>query len=53
VRVVRGPGPRGVAAEDGAGLVEAFDEVVFACSAEAVLRILHQPTWCGRFRVLG
>ena len=32
-------------AEDASGKVEDFDEVVFACDAETVLKTLQGPTW--------
>ena len=49
--ITRIPGGKGegeghrILAEDGQGKVEGFDEVVFACDAEAVLKILNAPTW--------
>eukprot|EP00667_Euglena_gracilis_P006630 EG_transcript_6685 len=42
--------PAGVTVRDPAGNTEAFDDVVFACDAETVLRVLQQPSrrerWC-------
>ena len=37
-----------ILAEDSEGNIEGFDEVVFACDAEAVLRTLQSPTWSVR-----
>lgn len=33
-------------ATDASGASTAFDEVVFACDAETVLKTLDNPTWC-------
>ncbi|GLC40783.1 hypothetical protein PLESTB_000023200 [Pleodorina starrii] len=38
----------GVIATDAAGVTASFDEVVFACDAEAVLKTLENPTWLER-----
>eukprot|EP00798_Chlamydomonas_sp_ICE-L_P016265 gene16265-22444_t len=35
----------GVTATDTHGVVEAFDEVVYACDAETVLKTMDNPTW--------
>jgi len=43
-RVVRQSGGR-IAVEDEAGVVEEFDELVYGCDAETVLKTLAKPTW--------
>mmetsp|Transcript_12949 Transcript_12949/g.35269 ORF Transcript_12949/g.35269 Transcript_12949/m.35269 type:complete len:543 (+) Transcript_12949:2318-3946(+) len=42
-RVTRGG--KGVEVEDEQGVKEHFDDIVFACSAEIVLKVLQNPTW--------
>ncbi|GIL79652.1 hypothetical protein Vretimale_12249 [Volvox reticuliferus] len=37
-----------VVATDASGVSEVFDEVVFACDAETVLRTMENPTWLER-----
>ncbi|KAG1652888.1 hypothetical protein FOA52_008851 [Chlamydomonas sp. UWO 241] len=34
-----------IVAEDAHGCAETFDEIVFACDAETVLKVLKQPSW--------
>lgn len=34
-----------IAAEDAAGSVEEFDELVYACDAETALKTNAKPTW--------
>jgi predicted NAD/FAD-binding protein len=46
-RAVKGVvrGPQGVIVEDANGLKETFDDIVFACNAETVLKALEKPSW--------
>eukprot|EP00053_Salpingoeca_punica_P010939 m.97728 g.97728 ORF g.97728 m.97728 type:complete len:470 (+) comp15540_c0_seq1:156-1565(+) len=39
----------GVTVTDASGVTEAFDEVVFACSAELALKMIHRPTFWERW----
>ncbi|EFJ42401.1 hypothetical protein VOLCADRAFT_107244 [Volvox carteri f. nagariensis] len=43
-----GSGSAAILATDAAGVSAAFDEVVFACDAETVLRTMANPTWLER-----